>query len=110
MKRTLSDRRALDAIATLLNQKRHPNDIAAALLLLLELTGCVRETGRRVTRYRKRPFRIVPPAEHGLRTAVRRCLTHGYDLGPISRIVLETVQIPLRTVPATAKAPPRGSK
>ena len=101
--RTLSDRRALDAIAALLNKKRHPNDIAAALMLLSDVTGCVRETGRRIPRYRKRPFRIVPKAEHQLRVAVHRCLTHGYDLGPISRIVLEAVQIPLKTVPATTK-------
>lgn len=95
MKRSLSDRRALDAIAARLNQKRHPNDLAAALLTLLVVGDRVRETGRRVLRSRKQPFRRIPKVEQQLRAAVQRCVTHGYEMGQISRIVLDVVKIPL---------------
>lgn len=95
MKRRLSDRRALDMIAARLNQRRHPNDLAATLLLLLEVGWRVRETGRRVPRYRKRPFRIVPKTEQQLRDAVARCLTHGYEVDQVSRIVLDVFAVPM---------------
>lgn len=103
MTRRLSDRRGLDEITTLLNRRRHPNDIAAALMLLGEVRFRVHSTGRRVVRYRRRPFKIVPKAEQQLRDAVQRCLTHGYELGPISRMVLEAVQIPLVTAKGKAE-------
>lgn len=89
MARSVSDRHALDAIAARLNKRRHPNDIAAALLLLITIQDRVRETGRRVPRHRRPPFRRVPKVEQQLREAVRRCLTHDYELGPISAIVLD---------------------
>jgi hypothetical protein len=93
--RSLSDRHALDAIAARLNQRRHPNDIAAELLCLLVVEDRVRETGRRVPRYRKQPFKKVPKAEQQLLAAVQRCVTLGYELEQISRIVLDVFTIPL---------------
>jgi hypothetical protein len=103
--RTLSDRRALDAIAARLNQRRNPNDIAAALLLLIDVSWRVRETGRRVPQYRRRPFTILPKAEQQLRDAVQRCLTHGYELDQVSRIVLDLFKVPIVTV-----APAKGRR
>lgn len=90
MGRSVSDHRALDAIAALLNTRRHPNDIAAALLLLITIADRVRETGRPAgRRYPKQPFHRVPKAEAQLRTAVHRCLSHGYDLPEVSQVVLD---------------------
>jgi fructose-1,6-bisphosphatase/inositol monophosphatase family enzyme len=87
---SIPDRRALDAIAKLLNARRHPNDIAAALMLLVEVGGRVRETGRRVSRQRhRRRVRIVPRAEQQLRDAVLRLLRQDYDVPTIAHIVLD---------------------